>query len=174
MGWESRLARFVEVPGTRDPVLFRYPARSTAAVYFLLGAILLGIAWLAWKTARRDDEVGALFFAALPGLGGIVGVCTGFLQLFVRRHLEIHETRRVLVTVRRTPLGGAAREAYPFDRMVRIVVQEQRGGTEDRATATLVIEMSDGRHVDLGSLYSPAEGRAMAERLGGLTGAPRA
>ena len=39
MDWKSPLAGFKEVPGTVDPIVFRYPARSSAAAPLVGGAV---------------------------------------------------------------------------------------------------------------------------------------
>jgi hypothetical protein len=134
----------------------------------LLASFSLGIAWLLWRFYRTAHPLGVTIFACVLATFSFGIMCLGFFELFVHRHVEIHVTTRSLVNVRRALGRLEKREAYSFDEMSRIVLEERPG--RSGIIITLVIEMRDGRHVDLGGVYRLAEGLAVAERLSRLTG----
>lgn len=167
MGWSSNLAGFIEVPGTTDPVLFRYPARSTAAGIFIVscGALAFG-----WTFAAGEGTIPSLFFGAPIFLIGLVMLGFGLWQLLPVRRIEVHVRARKLVEVRRLPLARSDVKTHSFESLRRIVVT--RGvSTEDQSVSdTVVILLADGGHVDLGN-YNGDKGERLVARLHDLTGA---
>jgi hypothetical protein len=174
MGRKTGLVKFEEVTGTRNPILFSYPARTIGAGCFLFGAFFIGMGWLLWKYAvgKYGDWFVSIFGILLP-IAGIGSLAIGAFQLFIHRHLEIDEKARTLTTVHRPFWGWERRSIYPFGEMNQLITEEHSGDPETQPSMALILEMKDGRQVDLGSSYSLPEGHTMADRLCELTVVPR-
>ena len=168
MPWESRLTGFIEVPGIGDPVVFRYPARRTGCVFLLLAAVILG-----FGLGALSSEKGGFrwFFTGWVVLGGGSLLLFGCWQLLVHRRLEVHVQARRLVSINRKPFGGSGQRVYPFDQIRMISVSQHiLEGSSEGGGYTVVIELRDGDHIDLGN-YSEEGGGRLAARLHELTGA---
>lgn len=167
MAWESRLTGFQEVPGSTNPVVFRYPARTFSALIFAFSAFFLTFA----AVASTQKEAFSRWFMGVPlGLGGIAFFSFGCRQLLVLRRIDLYEQARQIVVIRQLPFGRPARQIHDFTSIRLISVSRNVGAESGDYFDTIVVEMKDGSHVDFGN-YSGEEGGRLAARLHALTGA---
>jgi hypothetical protein len=168
MPWESRLPGCKEVPGSGDPVVFRYPVRALGCGMMLLSCLLLAIAC---GTTMMEERVLHWFLGTPFFLGGGGLFFLGCWQLIVHRRIEIHVKAGKFVVIHRTPLGGTRRSVLDFNQLRRISMTRSLSTETEEYSDTVVIELADGGHVDLGN-HSGEKGGRLASRLHELTGVP--
>jgi len=162
---KSNLAGFKEVPGTVDPVVFRYPARSISAMALFAGAILIVVG--VPITSPRFDTFGLCLGISII-LGGLLFVGLGTWNLLVVRRIEVHPSTERVVDLRRVPLKRTIEKVHEFADILRISIT--RSVREEQVMKVVVIELRNGDHVDFG-MHSDERGEKIAARLHELTGA---
>jgi hypothetical protein len=166
LDWKSTLAGYKEVPGTVDPVVFRYPARSSAAAALVAGTVEIVVGL--FITGPRFGSFGFWLGICLI-LGGIVFVALGAWTLVVVRRIEVYPTAERVVDLRQVPLKRRVEKVHEFSHILRISIT--RSTMEDELGEVVTIELRNGDRVDFGQ-YSGGRGETVAARLHELTGAP--
>ena len=165
MDWKSTLAGFKEVPGTVDPVVFRYPARSSGAALLIGGTVEIAVGLSI--TAPRFESFGFWLGICLI-LGGLLFVALGAWTLVVVRRIEIYPLEERVVDLCRVPLKRRVEKVHEFSHILRISIT--RSTMEDELGEVVTIELRNGDRVDFGQ-YSGGRGETVAARLHELTGA---
>lgn len=163
MDWKSDLAGFKEVPGTEDPVVFRYPARSSAAAALVGGAVEIVVGL--FITTPWFGSFGFLLGLCLI-LGGLLFIALGTWTLLVVRRIEIHPSTERVVDLRKVPLKRRVEKVHEFSQILRISIT--RSTMEHALGEIVTIELRNGDRVDFGR-YSGGRGEKVAARLHQLT-----
>jgi len=163
--WKSNLAGFREVAGSNDPVVFRYPARSSSFPSFMAGALAM-VAGLMCAVPRLGSA--GFWFGIVMILTGLLFLSLGTWNMLVVRRIELHPKARVVTDLRRVPLKPAAERVYPYDDILRISIT--KSVLEEHVTKVVVIELRNRDHVDFGN-HVDERAEKVAARLHELTGA---
>jgi hypothetical protein len=165
--WESRLFGYKEAPHCIDPIVFKYPARSTSAILLSVGCAFFIAGWF---FADANSFGLALFVVPLIGVIGLCLTCLALWNLLAVRRIEIHRSARKIVEVKRMPIRRSPDRVHDFSDIRRISVTRGVGEETGTVSDVIVVELRNGDHVDFGN-YSGDKGSLLAARLHELTGA---